>query len=597
MSILLSAQGLSLDYGANPIFSNLNFSLHAGVRCGLIGPNGAGKSSLLRILAGAEQPSAGELIRRRGIKVAYVAQESQRFDGLLLDYVTQSSCGQSADERKRNALKVLKELDFSNPDVPVEQLSGGWRKRADLAAALAAAPDLLLLDEPTNHLDVESIEWLEQLLRRGSYAFVVSTHDRAFLSSVCTQILEINKRFEGGILESKTGYREFKQYRDQVEATQAEQERSLKGQARRAEAWRGRSAPARTTKSEARVSGNAEVIEQYREIKQRNREPTPMVGFTATERLTHKLLTAHNIGMAHGDRWLFRGINLTLSPGSRLALVGANGVGKSTLLRILSGEIAPKQGQIKRADDLQQSVFDQHRLSLPLEMSLRQALAPEGDFVTYGGRQIHVHAWAKRFLFPPERLVQPISVLSGGERARILLARFMTEPADILFLDEPTNDLDIPTLESIESALKDFPGAVVIISHDRALIDAVATQLLVLDGTGGYQLVSSQKQAQAIIRQSEKAALPPTKEPSRPVTAATTKNRLSYNEKRRLAELEVLIPEQEQISTQLSQHLEKHGPSLRPAEVSSICEQLATISHNLEGYYQEWEELDRRASS
>jgi len=598
VSILLSAQRLSLDYGANRIFSDLNFSIHAGVRCGLIGPNGAGKSSLLKILAGIEQPSDGELIKRKGIKVAYLAQESKSFDGSVLELVMQSSSGSDAAERHRHALRVLKELDFVNPEEPVSILSGGWRKRADLAAALAADPELLLLDEPTNHLDVESIEWLEQLLKRASYAFMVSTHDRAFLDSVCNQILEINKRFESGILECKGGYKAFTEYRDRVEAAQNEQERSLKGQARRAEAWRGRSAPARTAKSEARVSGNAEIIEQYQELKRRNREPVPQIGFTSTERNTHKLLTAHNIGMAHGDRWLFRGINLTLSPGSRLALIGANGVGKSTLLRILSGEMGPKMGQIKRADDLKQSVFDQHRLSLPLEISLKQALCPEGDFVNYAGRQIHVHAWAKRFLFPPERLVQPIAVLSGGERARILLARFMTESADILFLDEPTNDLDIPTLESMETALRSFPGAVVIISHDRALIDAVANQILVLDGEGGYHLVSSQKQAQAIMKGSLKeGAAVAAKEPAASERKPEAPRRkLSYNEQRRLAELEQLIPQKEQLSAQLAQHLEKRGHALSAAELGEICRELAQLTATLEAYYYEWEELDRPPS-
>ena len=595
MSVLLAVQNLAIDHGGHLLFKDLAFSVHQGARMALVGPNGSGKSSLLRVLAGIDRPTDGIITRVRGLVVGYVPQESSPPDATVLDVVLQmqTASGQPADALR--AEQCLSRCGLTDLTFPAQQLSGGWKKRLDLAAALALDPDLLLLDEPTNHLDLESIEWLEKWLLRSPCAFVVSSHDRIFLDRVASQTMELNSCFPGGLFIANGPYSTFCELRAQFLEGQLTTERSMASKARRELDWLRRTAPARTTKSSARTGQAHQLLDDLSDVKARNRQKQAQVQFESTERETQKLLVCHNLQKSMGGRELFRNLDVTLSPRCSLALMGPNGCGKSTLLKILAGELDADMGTRKPADDLRIVTFDQHRVQLPAHLTLREALSPHGDFVRVRDQQIHVNGWAQRFLFDPDRLSLPISVLSGGERARILIAHLMRQPADVLLLDEPTNDLDIPTLEVLEQALKDFPGAVVFISHDRALIDALADQVLAFDGAGNFGYFADRAQAQAFLQ--KKKASGPSKDASGQVSSSSPPpvkkaKALSFKEQR---ELDGMMPAIQLLDGEILQ-LEESMSQGTGVELHQRCERMAAALAERDRLYARWAELEAKLS-
>ncbi len=486
MALLLNATGLKQSYGAVPLFENLSFNVSEGQRLGLIGPNGSGKSTLLEIVAGQREPDAGTVALRKNTRVAYVAQQSEFHAGQTVRSVMEDALRETSltpAEREGRLAETLGRAGFEDFDAAAMSLSGGWRKRLAIASALALSPDLLFLDEPTNHLDIEGIEWLERLLLNAQFSSVVVSHDRYFLENVATEIAELNRIYPEGIFRVAGKYSYFLEKKDEFLEAQNKQQESLHNRVRNEIEWLRRGPKARATKAKARIDKAHELIGQLSDLNSRTRSSRTDIDFTATDRKTKRLVELKSAAFDIDGRTILRDLNFVMTAGTRVGLVGPNGSGKTTLLRLLRDEVKPSTGEIVRAESLRIVYFDQNRILDP-DVSLRRALAPHSDSVLYGDNTIHVASWAARFAFTSEQLNQPVGRLSGGERARVLIARLMLEPADLLLLDEPTNDLDIPTLEVLEESLLEFRGALVLVTHDRYMLDRVSTIVWGLDGAG-----------------------------------------------------------------------------------------------------------------
>ncbi|MGK5595471.1 MAG: ABC-F family ATP-binding cassette domain-containing protein [Parachlamydiaceae bacterium] len=550
---LIGIHFLTKAFGTQVLFENLSFTIEPGDRIGLIGPNGSGKSTLLKILVGQEKEDEGFLSKKQHLKIGYASQSPEFEKGLTVEQVLSPS---DDIETLAQARVLLSKAQFTDFDQQAACLSGGWKKRLDIIKALLNDPDLLLLDEPTNHLDLEGILWLEKFLEREKRGFVIVSHDRYFLENVCTKIIEINRCYPQGLFCSVGSLEVFNERKAAFLAVQRKEEVGLKSLVRDELDWLRRSPKARTTKSRSRIQRAHQLMEDLSEVQQRNKIVKADIHFNASERETRKLLTAKGLTKSLEDKPLFKGINLTLSPGSRVGIVGENGTGKTTLLKILAGLLPQDSGTIKYADDLNLVYFDQHREQLPEHMTLKEALSPTSDTVNYRGQTIHVNGWAKKFLFSPDRLRLPVGCLSGGEKARILIARLMLQPADILFLDEPTNDLDIPTLEVIEDSLTTFAGAIVLISHDRCLMDQVCTQIVGLGKQNEEQTFSDIHQWEQALQKTKNKKIEAGKPKISPTPASTkSSKRLSFNEQRELDGMEAAILKVEQEVSKIQENL------------------------------------------
>jgi ATP-binding cassette subfamily F protein uup len=594
MAVLLSGSALRKSFGARVLFENLSLSLSEGDRTGLIGPNGSGKTTLLEILAGKEASDTGIRALRKQTRLAYVPQDSQ-----FAPHDTAGSVLRAAledlpleeEEKRVRAEVMLGRAGFETSTTPAAALSGGWKKRLAIAAALVTSPDVLLLDEPTNHLDLEGILWLEMAIQAVTACLVV-THDRYFLENVATQMVEVNPVYPQSAFQVKGNYSEFLERREEFLEAQAKQQESLATKVRREVEWLRRGPKARTGKSRARVDAAGRLIDELAAANMRSRTATAQIDFTASDRKTKRLIEAEGIGKTFGGRRLFQNLNLILAPGVRIGLVGANGSGKTTLLKILEGAVAPDEGTIRRADRLQIVSFAQDRgAHLDLETSLRRTLCPEGDSVIYRGRPIHVAGWAKRFLFRDEQLEMPVSRLSGGERARVMIARLMLAPADVLLLDEPTNDLDIPTLEVLEDSLLEFPGAVVLVSHDRYLLDRVSTVVIGLDGgEGGVFADYSQWES----RNGPAAEKTVPKEPRQPAPPDAPKRKLAYLEQREWDGMEAKILKAEQELAAWQQEMQDAASDAK--RLTTAYEELQDAQRRVEDLYARWAELEAKVS-
>lgn len=582
MSLLLSCQGLSKSFGTKPLFENLSFGISSNDRIGLIGPNGSGKSTLLKILAGLETADGGRLSPRRGLVLGYLPQTSA-FPPLSPQKILMGAQAEELPdyEKERIADTWLSKLGFTGMESDASSLSGGWKKRLSLAISLIASPNLLLLDEPTNHLDLESILWLEKFLLREMPTYLVVSHDRTFLEHTTNRMIEINPAYPTGIFSIEGSYSFFLSKKEEFLEGQLQHEHSLASKARRETEWLRQNAKARTTKSQARIDEAHELLKEHSAVKKRNLEKKASIEFAASERETKKLLSANNLSKSTGGRALFRGLDFVLSPGSRIGLMGPNGSGKTTLLRMLAGEISPDLGTIKTADGLQIVYFDQHRAQLSSELTLRDALSPKGDYVEFHGRPIHVNGWCKKFLFSPDHLDLKIGLLSGGERARIAIAHLMLQPADLLLLDEPTNDLDIPTLETLEESLLDFPGALVLITHDRSMLTRVSNTFLALGDPQNCVFYADFAQWEAST---------PEKKGER---APSSSAKLSYNEKKELEALERKIEKTEEEIRLLNLRLEDDAVSQNAAKLSEICTAVGLKETELAQLYLCWENLSK----
>src|SRR5580704_10744901 len=553
---IINAQGISKAFGANPLFQNVSFTVSERDRIGLIGPNGSGKSTLLRILAGDVRPDSGEIAFRKRIRLSYVEQDSTFKPGDTVRSVAERAMERGAvaqSERGTRFAENLGRAGFQNLEVEAASLSGGWQKRLANVEALVQGPEILLLDEPTNHLDLAGIEWLEELLASSPFACVVVSHDRYFLENVATEMAELNRTYPDGLLRISGSYSRFLEKKEEFLHSQSKRQEALENLVHREIEWLRRGAKARTRKSKARIDKAGDLMEELANLNARRRSGTAQIDFSATDRKTKRLLELTDVSFEIGGRELFSSLDFVITAGMRIGLVGPNGSGKTSLLRLMLGESQPTKGELRRADWLRMVYFDQSR-QLDPDITLRRALAPEGDSVVYQDRMIHVASWAAKFLFTGEQLNQPVGRLSGGERARVLIAQLMLQPADVLLLDEPTNDLDIPTLEILEESLLEYPGALVLVTHDRYMLDRVSTVVLGLDGWGEIERFADYSQwdrwqrSQAKGRGNVSAGGPAVvlaatrrsraAEGDTPAAATATRKKLSYGEAREFASIE-----------------------------------------------------------
>ncbi|MCS6777495.1 MAG: ABC-F family ATP-binding cassette domain-containing protein [Chloroherpetonaceae bacterium] len=595
MSFLLSCQSLSRSVASRPLFRDITFGITGGERVGLIGPNGAGKSTLLRTLAGLEPPDSGVVSMRRGLRVSYVAQQDTfpadaTVHTTLLGALVDSPL--DLHEQQQAMRLLLTKIGFPEEDQSVNALSGGWRKRLSIARALIRDPDLLLLDEPTNHLDIEGVLWLEETLLRAPFAVIMITHDRYFLEKVATRIVELSRQYRDGYLSVEGNYSHFLEEKEAYLQAQWNQQSALETQARREIEWLRSNAEARRTKAQSRIREANRLLAELAELRTRNAQGQKAVlDFTVSGRRTRQLLVAQGLRKSLGDRLLFDSVHLALGPGVKLGLLGPNGSGKTTLLRLLTGEITPDQGTIVRAEGLRTVYLDQHRATLDPNQPLRHALAFNSDYVRYRGTSIHVAAWAKRFLFAPEQLEQPVGALSGGEQARVLIARLMLEPADLLILDEPTNDLDIPSLEVLEESLVEFSGALVLVTHDRYLLDRVANLLLALDGAGHAEFFADYAQWEQKQRQKQTER---TSQPSSGRAPISGSRGLSAAERRELARMEETILAAEAEVERLREQMNTPEIATDPVKLQACWEEHNRAVERVTALYARWEELERK---
>jgi ATP-binding cassette subfamily F protein uup len=604
---IINVQEISKAFGANPLFQNVSFTVTEGDRIGLIGPNGSGKSTLLRILAGDEDPDSGEVAFRKRLRVSYVEQDSQFKSGATVRSVVEDAMERGkvhSTERGTRFAETLGRAGFEDLEAQAASLSGGWQKRLAIVEALVQAPDIVLLDEPTNHLDLAGIEWLEEVLAQAAFASVIVSHDRYFLENIATDMAELSRVYPDGILRVRGSYSTFLEKKEEFLQAQSKRQEALENLVHNEIEWLRRGAKARTRKSKARIGKANELIGDLADLNMRTRTATAQIDFTASDRKTKRLIEledlSYQIPVAKSEpRTLFEKLNFVLTAGMRVGLVGPNGSGKTTLLRLLRGELTPTGGAITRAEWLRIVYFDQTR-ELDTNVTLRRALAPEGDSVIYQDRVVHVASWAAKFLFTGEQLNQSVERLSGGERARVLIAQLMLQPADVLLLDEPTNDLDIPTLEILEESLLEFRGSLVLVTHDRYMLDRVSTIVLGLNGQGGAESFADYSQWeiwQAESRQSSKGEARSTPRSATSGEASSAKTKLSYLEAREYASIEERVAEAEKALQEKREQLEdpaiaSDGPRLLAAHA-----EMEEAQDNVDKLYARWSELEKKKSS
>jgi ATP-binding cassette subfamily F protein uup len=604
MTVLVSVKELCKAYGDDTLFTGLSVDVKPGEKLGLIGMNGSGKSTLLKIICGLSSPDDGEVGVQTGLSLVYLAQEDKFDTDLSIEQVlfdSLSSMDLQEKERHRRVNRALGLGGFADAAIKTKELSGGWRKRLAITRAFCLEPDLLLLDEPTNHLDIAGILWLEQMLLTARFSFVAVSHDRAFLENVCSHTMEIARYYQGGVFKIQGNYRKFEQERDKYLEAQEKKQSSLASKMRREDQWLRQGAKARTTKAKYRIDQAEELRRELSEVKTRNRQTARMdIDFSGTGRQTRKLLRVHNLTKGFKGKTLFSNITFELGPGFCLGIVGDNGSGKSTFLSLIEQSMAPDQGTVKWAENLKTAVYHQERIHLDPEMTLRDALNPAGgDSVNYKGRPIHVVSWAKRFLFMPDQLDMPVGRLSGGEKARIVLAEIMRQPCDLLLLDEPTNDLDILSLEVLETSIKEFEGAVIIVSHDRYLMDRVCHRMLYLDNTETPQFYKDFSQILKARTDRKKAQQPVTeknkKQPSKPAPAK--KKLFSFKDKYELENIEEKILDAEQQVEAFSEQVQHPDVIQDPALLADTCKKLEQAQSLVQTLYSRWEELEEKKAA
>jgi ATP-binding cassette subfamily F protein uup len=609
MPPILNAQGVSKRFGAVPLFQNISFAVNEGDRIGLIGPNGAGKSTLLAVLAGETSPDTGEVAVRKRARVGYVKQVSEYAKGATVRGVLEAALAESGvpqNEHEQRLRETLGRAGFADDgadtsvrmDAEAAALSGGWRKRLAIAEAMVTQPDVLLLDEPTNHLDLEGIEWLEGVLRAARFACVVVTHDRYFLENVASEVVELSRVYAEGLLKVRGTYSKFLEGRELYMEAQTKMQEGLRNRVNTEIEWLRRGPKARATKAKARIDNAHGLIAKLAEVDARTRTSSAGIEFAATDRQTKRLIEMEDVSIELGGREIVGGVNFGLTNGMKLGLVGPNGSGKTTILRAMSGEIPVSKGTVKRAANLRIVYFSQMR-ELDEGLTLRRALAPDSDSVIYQDRIVHVASYAAKFLFTGEQLNQPVERLSGGERARVLIARLMLQPADVLMLDEPTNDLDIPTLEILEESLLEFTGALALVTHDRYMLDRVSNVVLGLDGHGHARTFADYSQWEEWKEQGvgnrEQGVVKAEAKPAGDAGGKASKKKLSYMEQREFDGIEARVDAADARMAAAHDRLDDPAVTSNAELLTAALAEMEAAQHEHDAVYERWAELTEKA--
>ena len=595
---LISAQNLRVAFGGRTLMEDATLHIERGERVGLLGRNGEGKSTLLSILAGATTPDDGVVVYESGLRVALLGQQIDANENGTVDEVIRA--GLRGGEHHDHPVQRLCSLLELDGDKPFQEISGGQRRRALLGRALAAEPDVLLLDEPTNHLDVESIEWLESFLMRYQGSLLFVTHDRAFLQRLATRIVELDR---GRLTSWSCNYPTYLERKEELLANEDKERALFDKVLAREEEWIRQGIKARRTRNEGRVRA----LKKLRKERAGRRERAGKVNMSIqrAERSGSKVITVEGVTFGYDDELLVGGLSTTIMRGDKIGLMGPNGCGKTTLLNLLLGKLEPDQGTVKHGVSLDVAYFDQHREQLDESETVANTIGAGNEFVVLDGDRKHVMSYLADFLFSSERAREPVRNLSGGERNRLLLARLFTQPANVLVLDEPTNDLDTETLELLEARLLDFSGTVLVVSHDRTFLDNLCSSSLVFEGlgkvkeyVGGY---SDWKRT--VARSAAQATEPPLNKPKKGVpasdgnrTAPDRHKKLSYKEKR---EWEMLPARIEAMETELrGLHDRMADPVFFQGsqdETRPVLEGSALLAQEIDEAFTRWAELDERS--
>ncbi len=595
---LITLTDVQLAYGHHPLLDHADFAVQPNERIGLIGRNGAGKSSLLKLLDGRNVPDDGEIMRLGGLKIATVEQEPELDESLT---VFDTLCGditESEDWSRPSRVQALIDQLGLNADSMIAGLSGGTRKRVALARALADEPDLLLLDEPTNHLDFIGIAWLEKLLLNTRCSVILITHDRRFLDAVATRIVELDR---GKLFSFPGNFTTWQQRKAEWLESEKQQSAKFDKVLAQEEAWIRQGVEARRTRNEGRVRR----LEQLRRDRASRRERVGNVRLAVAEGQRSGKLVAEleHVSHGYGDRVLINDLSTTILRKDRIGLIGPNGAGKTTLLRIILGKLKPDSGTVRLGTNLTIGYFDQMRAQLDENATVADTISPGSEWVEIGTQRKHIMSYLEDFLFAPARARSPVSSLSGGERARLVLARLFARPTNILVMDEPTNDLDIETLELLEELLQDYAGTVLLVSHDREFLNNVVTQTIASEGNGHWQeyvggydewLEQSAAQAQSANNDAaEKSKKADIANAARAKPVAIKASKITSWELRELDEMPDAIAQLEAQQAELTARLAS-GELYRdaPDEVVSINAQLKSIDEQLSKLFARWEALE-----
>lgn len=597
MAILLSVNKLSKNVGAKSLFEELSFGVDEREKIGLIGPNGSGKSTLLSLLAKIDEADEGEVTYKRNLNLSFVPQIDNHPEELsIIEHSTnkvQEKLNNSRDEAEIFAATYLSITGFEDTEAKISTLSGGWLKRLSLAIAIATEPELLILDEPTNHMDWDGILWLEGFLKTFKQSFILVSHDRSLLENTTNRIIEINPAFQNGFLSYDLGYSEYLEKKAEYLEAQQNLQSSMANKARRETEWLRAGVKARTTKSRSRMNEAHQLIDDLSSLNTKNMSAHAKVSLEidATGRKTKKLIELKNLSVGYGQENLIDDLSLILGPKQCFGLLGHNGSGKTSLLKTLSGELSPTGGSVYTANDLKIVYFEQKRSDLPQEESLVQYLGSGSDYVTFKDQSIHVASYASKFLFASDRLNMPIKKMSGGEQARLLIAKLFLSPADVLILDEPTNDLDIKTISILEDIITSFKGLILLVSHDRSFLSSVCTHYLALDGCGEAVFYADVAQwLKASMGGNKKNIIANSKSES--TSQPKTKVKLSYKDKKFLEDIEGIILTEEESMSKFNADLESIVSSGDSGKIQELSIVISNQQAKIDKLYERWDKLN-----